>query len=597
MVLILDFYVDEPACFGVPPYLSPYCRYAAGALVAAGIPQEKIDYLTVDEWRSREKIIAKDYQLILLITGTTVPGKYLGGRIGTAAEVLELLDIQRRADRSSTILIGGPIRHASPELRQKIRERGGWLIRGDLELYAERVAKHPAGIRAGVKQIFEEARHEAFPLKRSYADVDRYAPRGAFLTTLHPNSPYLINELETYRGCTRNVYCSFCTEAFYGRPSFRETPGLLEEASELHRMGNRYFRLGRQADLLTYQADMSDVCNSFPRPRPDRLLALYEGLHGAAPELRLLHLDNINPGVIATFPDESRRILEIICRYNTAGDTAAMGLESADPDVIRANDLKCTPEQAMQAIEMINECGRGAAADRPSGGLPKLLPGLNFIQGLIGETEHTFEKNFLFLRQVLDRGLLIRRINIRQATSYRHTKLDRSRSSAKHHNARRSPTEKRFLYYRDRIRSEIDHELLKRNFPAGTILQEVILEQENPGYLLGRPLGSYPVTVKIPKDDRCAVSARSAGRPIPVVVTGWEERSVRALHHPVDLRQLGLKAIESLPGISRRQAGDLFLRIGRGDATQAEMDEAVSFSQGTARTPARNDRPPATGRP
>ncbi|HBS06876.1 MAG TPA: radical SAM protein, partial [Leptospiraceae bacterium] len=57
-MLILDFYVDEPACFGVPPYLSPYCRYAAGALVAGGIPQEKIQYLTVDQWRNQGKTLS-----------------------------------------------------------------------------------------------------------------------------------------------------------------------------------------------------------------------------------------------------------------------------------------------------------------------------------------------------------------------------------------------------------------------------------------------------------------------------------------------------------------------------------------------------------
>jgi hypothetical protein len=81
-MLILDFYVDEPACFGVPPYLSPYARYAAGALVSAGIPQEKIEYLTVDDWRAQGKELKNDPELVILIGGATVPGKYLGGKIG-----------------------------------------------------------------------------------------------------------------------------------------------------------------------------------------------------------------------------------------------------------------------------------------------------------------------------------------------------------------------------------------------------------------------------------------------------------------------------------------------------------------------------------
>jgi len=35
--LILDFFVDEPACFGVPPFISPYPRYIYGALIQAGV--------------------------------------------------------------------------------------------------------------------------------------------------------------------------------------------------------------------------------------------------------------------------------------------------------------------------------------------------------------------------------------------------------------------------------------------------------------------------------------------------------------------------------------------------------------------------------
>ncbi len=563
MILILDFYVDEPACFGVPPYLSPYCRYAAGALVAGGIPQEQIHYMTVDQWRSLGKQLPQEYELVLLIAGTTVPGRYLGGKIGSVAEVLEFLDLQARHDPQSTTLIGGPVRYASPEIQKSIREKGGWLIRGDLEYYAERLACHPGGIQKGVNDLFKNARHPVFPAKRSYEDVDRYAPRGAFLTELHPNNPYLILELETYRGCTRDVFCSFCTEAFYGKPVFRQPQGIFDEVAELSRMGNRYFRIGRQADLMTYLPDMQDFRNSFPRPIPESIELLYAGIRQAAPDLKLLHLDNINPGLIATFPEESRRIIEIICRYNTPGDTAAMGLESADPAVIEANDLKCSPEEALRAIEIVNEYG-AARTD----GLPRLLPGLNLIQGLSAETERTFEKNYRFLKRILDSGLLLRRINIRQVMPYRNTRLER-RQRNQPSAARR--LEQRFLYYRDRIRKEIDHVFLKKNFPAGTVLREVIIEEQNPGFMLGRPLGSYPVTLKIPLDDALAEEARKERRPLDVVITGWEERSLRALHYPIDLRRLGRKALESVPGISRRQAGELFLRIGKGEATDEEL--------------------------
>jgi radical SAM superfamily enzyme with C-terminal helix-hairpin-helix motif len=50
-VTIVDGYVDEPAHFGVPPYISTYPRFTAGALVDAGVPEDAITYHTIDELR------------------------------------------------------------------------------------------------------------------------------------------------------------------------------------------------------------------------------------------------------------------------------------------------------------------------------------------------------------------------------------------------------------------------------------------------------------------------------------------------------------------------------------------------------------------
>ena len=81
-VTILDGYVDEPTCLGVPPYISTYVRYVAGALVFSGIPEESIEYVTIDQYRKDEekRELLKDSDVILLITGMTVPGRYLGGK-------------------------------------------------------------------------------------------------------------------------------------------------------------------------------------------------------------------------------------------------------------------------------------------------------------------------------------------------------------------------------------------------------------------------------------------------------------------------------------------------------------------------------------
>ena len=42
--IILDGYVDEPACLGVPPYISPYIRTVAGMLITHGFTVRYIHY-------------------------------------------------------------------------------------------------------------------------------------------------------------------------------------------------------------------------------------------------------------------------------------------------------------------------------------------------------------------------------------------------------------------------------------------------------------------------------------------------------------------------------------------------------------------------
>ncbi len=106
-VTIVDGYVDEPAHFGVPPYISTYPRYAAGALVDAGVPREQITYHTIDELRDDNAIWrdVADADLMLYIGGMTVPGKYVGG---TPAEPDEVRELAWTADGVS--VMGGPIR-------------------------------------------------------------------------------------------------------------------------------------------------------------------------------------------------------------------------------------------------------------------------------------------------------------------------------------------------------------------------------------------------------------------------------------------------------------------------------------------------------
>jgi len=106
-VTIVDGYVDEPAHFGVPPYISTYPRYVAGALVDAGVPRAAITYHTIDALRAeRERWQdVDDADLLVYVGGMTVPGKYVGG---TPAEPDEVKKLAWTAD--GTTLMGGPVR-------------------------------------------------------------------------------------------------------------------------------------------------------------------------------------------------------------------------------------------------------------------------------------------------------------------------------------------------------------------------------------------------------------------------------------------------------------------------------------------------------
>ena len=106
---ILDGYVDEPACLGVPPYISPYIRTVAGALIGHRFT---VHYLTIDQLRKDPRIInlMDRANLLVMIAGVTVPGKYLGGTPATLNEIQQVGHILRGP---RTLLGGRPPKRAT----------------------------------------------------------------------------------------------------------------------------------------------------------------------------------------------------------------------------------------------------------------------------------------------------------------------------------------------------------------------------------------------------------------------------------------------------------------------------------------------------
>ncbi|ELY60390.1 radical SAM protein [Natronococcus amylolyticus DSM 10524] len=563
-VTIVDGYVDEPAHFGVPPYISTYPRYTAGALVDAGVPREKITYHTIDglrdepdRWRDVDEA-----DLLIYLGGMTVPGKYVGG---TPAEPDEVRKLAWTA--SGTSLMGGPVKFGVGD------ENAGATETERQDLDFDFVAK--GDVEAAVHDLVESGLEGFNNRMRDVDEVSRWAQEGAFIVEQHPNHPdYLIAELETSRGCAYR--CSFCTEPLYGNPTFRPPPSVVGEVDALSDLGVRHFRIGRQADILAYGGDGE-------APNPDALRSLYGGIREVAPDLETLHLDNMNPITIVEWPEKSREGIRIIAEHNTPGDTAAFGLESADPLVQEENNLNVTAEECFEAVKIVNEeagwrpggpddprpseRANGAVAsagkDAPTR-LPKLLPGINLLHGLKGEREETYERNLEFLHRVYDEGYMLRRVNIRQVMSFDGTEM--SETGAEIANDHK----KLFKRYKTQVREEIDNPMLARVAPLGTVLPNVHLEYHQDGKTFGRQLGTYPLLVGIPGE-------RPLGETIDVAVVDHGYRSVTGVPYPLDLNEASMDELTTIPGIGSSTAGNIVVNRPYDSVADAEFGGEVDL--------------------
>jgi radical SAM superfamily enzyme with C-terminal helix-hairpin-helix motif len=553
-VTIVDGYVDEPAHFGVPPYVSTYPRFTAGALVDAGVPEGRITYHTIDELRddrAKWRDVA-DADLLIYLGGMTVPGKYVGG---TPAEPDEVRELAWAAD--GTTLMGGPVRFGVGEENAGAQD----MERKDLDY--DFVAK--GDVEAAAHDLVASGLEGFGDRMRDNADLDRWAAKGAFVVEDHPNHPdYLIAELETSRGCAYR--CSFCTEPLYGDPGFRSADSVVREVEALYDRGVRHFRLGRQADILAFGGDGE-------APNPDALRRLYAGIRDVAPDLGTLHLDNMNPVTIVDYPEKSREAIRIIADHNTAGDTAAFGLESADPVVQEENNLLVTAEECLEAVRVVNEVAGWRPGDDPADApttgdgaanrLPKLLPGINLVHGLAGEREQTFEHNKRFLRDVYDEGLMLRRINIRQVMAFAGTEMsDTGADIARDH-------KKQFKRYKREVREEIDQPMLRRVVPPGTVLPDIHLEYHEGGKTFGRQLGTYPLLVAVPGE-------RELGTTMDVAVVDHGYRSVTGVPHPLDPNTASMDELTVLPGVGRSTAGDIVVNRPYASLSEVEVDADLS---------------------
>ena len=503
-VVILDGYVDEPSNFGVPPYISPYPRYLAGAVRDTGHDWE---YATIDQVRAGRPIRG---DILAIISGPIVPGKYLRGLPISEREILRHASIFQ----GETVL-GGPLARFR-YFDESLSEPFDWVALRD---YDACLHDRLAG-------------GEWKDRDRTDGEWDRWALLGADVIRCHPDFPNpLIVELDTSKGCVRyvNKGCSFCIEPMYGKPRFRDVENVIAEVRRLAELGAVNFRLGGQADFFSYDA-IGLGSSPTPQINVPVIRRLLSGIHEAAPGLKVLHTDNGDPAMMIAHPDEAMEAMRLLVRYATSGTLLSFGLETADPAVTEANNLNIDADGCLEAVRMVNAVGR----ERGENGMPRLLPGLNFVAGLEGETSKTFALNLAFLKQLLAEDLWVRRVNIRQVRPVRRefepTGLYRE-----------------FRRFKEAVRTTFDHEMLQRVVPEGTVLRDVYLELQDGHVTFGRQVGTYGLLVGLPYD-------ATVDRFVDAKVVSHGQRSLTAIEYPLDVNRASMRAISALPGIGAKRA-------------------------------------------
>ena len=528
--LIIDGYEDEPAAFGVPPYVGFHIRYICGVLEEKGINYE---YCPIDSYRINPPSLENRLGVVVL-AGAIVPGKYLRG---TPISLRETKEVISGTPGETPILCGGwAIRGW--------RHQGWSPLRRNLFL-----ALQDTDATLDYFLSNNEWKHQ----RRTAEQWTAWAHAGARSKAVTHNPDLdgpLTYEVEVYQGCVRYKRgCKFCIEPKKGVPIWRSPEDIIQEVSIAHDMGVEHVRLGGMTDTYTYMAE-GVVEMEYPRPNPEPIAKLLHGLRDDE-RLGILHTDNGNPSIIAEHLEEAEEITKTLVETLSDGAVLSFGLESADPRVHEANWLNCDSKQLKSAIALINKHGRV----RGERGLPKLLPGLNFIAGLNGETSQTYDINIKLLNELKDEGHMIRRVNIRQVEGEGFQEID----------------DADFKAFKTTVRDEFDGPLLEEMLPTGTILNDVLWEAHEgrtrlprhlkpearskdvhgkAGITFGRQIGAYPILVGM--NYMAPLETYSN-----IMVTGHGARSITGIEVGLDWRTATEKQLAAIPGISAKGAWNL----------------------------------------
>jgi len=411
--VILDCYTDEPSGYGVRPYIGSHQINLSQALSYKSITHK---YLTIDDLRfSNEAHAANETNIrilnttknkhqaheiianagiIYIVMGCFVDYNYFSAVPPKSNEIYELL----KNSKAKKILfyVMGSATEISPEYSSsKLKNIIDHVETGNTYRYILESTNSNL-ILSNYEQLGKVTGHETPILNQLDYPV--------------------IAEIETGIGCNTPT-CSFCIESKKKiRIDYREPSDIIKQVKTLYDQGVRHFRLGRQPNFYHYQWGNSE-----------KLSELLYGIRTACPNLITLHIDNAN--MIDVIKPEGIKFTKIISDYCTSGNIAPFGVESFDEKVRLINRVIGSPDQVIKAIEILNEYGSEKGAD----GQPKLLPGINLIHDLNGQTERTHEKNLSYLEKILSLGLHTRRLYYRQVTNSTGVSFSQDNKSTKYY--------------------------------------------------------------------------------------------------------------------------------------------------------------------
>lgn len=467
--VIIDCYTDEPSGLGVPPYLSVHSRYIAGAL-----KNKNIDYyyLNIDDLRfaNGEKHfedsynkriinktknfpnvseILKNADNIYVVMGCFVKYEYVSAEPPSFVEVEKLLNVfcDKKTNKLLFYSLGG-----SELTRENIRRTV------PKELFNEIIFGNTYNYFIGEKGNGFTPNYDK--LKQIAIDSS---------SILEQLERPLVIEIETSTGCNRKPGCTFCIEGMRGLPlQFREKEDIIDEIKSLYDQGALYFGLGRQPNFYAYKD-----CNV------EEIENLFKGIWEKCPKIKTLHIDNVSPHNVNT--EAGEKITEVVAKYTTAGNITPFGIESFDPIIREKCNLNGSIGDIHKSIEIINRYGK----ERGSNGIPKLLPGINIIYGLDGQSENTLKFNLENFNKILESGNFVRRVFVRKLTSPFGEQFDSYSNEAL----------QEFNEWSTLIENDFIVPMLKKVFPIGLEISELRMEMYKEGNSILRQMGTCPVRV------------------------------------------------------------------------------------------------------